>query len=99
MYIKRVAERLDTLSRDPYMRPIPCCVVGFPRGAGTAESIASSSLEIRDFSPSSYFLNNLTPSEAAEAIANGALEIDLAFPGLTHGSHSAEALWCVASHA
>ena len=63
MYIKRVAERLDTLSRDPYMRPIPCCVVRFPRGAGTAESIASDSLEVRHcFSPSSYFLNNLIPT-------------------------------------
>ena len=62
MYIKRVAERLDTLFRDPYMRPISCSVVRFPRGAGTAESIASDSLEVRHFSPSSYFLNNLTPT-------------------------------------
>ena len=39
MYIKRVTERLNALSRDPDARPVPCCVVGFPLGAGTTKSI------------------------------------------------------------
>ncbi|EDR07380.1 uncharacterized protein LACBIDRAFT_294524 [Laccaria bicolor S238N-H82] len=45
MYIKRVAECLNTLSRDPDTRPIPCCVVGFPLGAGTAKSITNEAVE------------------------------------------------------